>query len=234
MVVVVAVRARAQWVPSSIAMDPGAASWFCEQQTVQGGASPPATAELQWPLRCKGCSLRFIWGQIEFKGVGVPEGETEVLVGRASRGVARPFRYSEHGSGGMARLWGVSPLRNVLTAGSRRLSRRAGAPNALAASTCLSNHSGQNVSAMDAATARSPVCAIFSPEPQPVAAHSSRHLMTTNFLHHSSKAQPTGAARLAAFHIVALPLFIGPQLHEHICYMRASGRARRRLRRVSM
>ena len=52
MVVVVAVRARAQWVPSSIAMDPGAASWFCEQQTVQGGASPPATAELQWPLRC--------------------------------------------------------------------------------------------------------------------------------------------------------------------------------------
>ena len=52
MVVVVAVRARAQWVPSSIAMDPGAALWFCEQQTVQGGASPPATAELQWPLRC--------------------------------------------------------------------------------------------------------------------------------------------------------------------------------------
>ena len=163
----------------------------------------------------------------------MPEGETEVLVGRASRGVARPFGYGEHGSGGMAKLWDVSPLRNVLTAGSRRLSSRAGAPNALAASTCLSNHSGQNVSAMDAATARSPVCAIFSPEPQPVAAHSSRHLMTTNFLHHSSKAQPTGAARLAAFHIVALP-FIGPQLHEHICYMRASGRARRRLRHVSM
>ena len=54
------------------------------------------------------------------------------------------------------------------------------------------------MSALAAATARCPVCARISPEPQPVAPHSAGHLKSTNFLHRSSKAQPTGAARLAA------------------------------------